>query len=98
VFINMEIQRLHDLQYWSNVQMCGGLVRNWLKIKPDNEETKAMMKALNEMSFYVARLKDDSDKKDKLLIEYKTERNKWCAKAIEYQKKFEHASEEILGF
>jgi hypothetical protein len=50
------------------------------------------------MSFYVARLKDDSDKKDKLLIEYKTERNKWCAKAIEYQKKFEHASEEILGF
>lgn len=93
-----QIQRLHDLQYWSNVQLCGGLVRNWIKIKPENEETKAMMKALNEMSFYVARLKDDSDKKDKLLIEYKMERNKWFSKAMEFQKKFEHASKEILGF
>jgi len=93
-----QIQRLHDLQYWSNAQMCIGLLKNWLKIKPDNEESKAMLKAMNEMTFYVARIKDDSDKKTRLLIEYKTERNKWCEKAMEYQRKFDNASKDVLGF
>ena len=93
-----QIQRLHDLQYWSNAQMCIDLLQKWFKIKPDNEETKEMIKAMQEMTFYVARLKDDSNKKDKLLIEYKMERNKWCLKAGEFQRKFENASKDVLGF
>jgi|TARA_R110000868_G_scaffold117277_1_gene311689 hypothetical protein len=93
-----QIQRLHDLQYWSNAQMCIDLLQKWFKIKPDNEETKEMIKAMQEMTFYVARLKDDSNKKDKLLIEYKTERNKWCLKAGEFERKFENASKDVLGF
>mgnify|MGYP003668232188 CR=1 FL=1 len=80
-----QIQRLHDLQYWSNAQMCIDLLQKWVKIKPDNEETKEMIKAMQEMTFYVARLKDDSNKKDKLLIG-------------EFERKFENASKDVLGF
>ena len=59
------------------------------------EETKAVMTALQEMTFYVARLKHDAQAKDKIVEEYKLERNKWCMRAQQAERRFDNAEKLI---
>ena len=66
-----KIQNTHDAEYWNNAHLCSSILRGWHKIKPGNEEIRSVMNALQEMSFYVARLKHDAQAKDKIVEEYK---------------------------
>mgnify|MGYP003631897957 FL=1 len=90
-----KIQNTHDAEYWNNAHLCSSILRGWHKIKPNNEETKAVMTALQEMTFYVARLKHDAQAKDKIVQEYKLERNKWCMRAQQAERRFDNAEKLI---
>jgi len=85
-----KIQNTHDAEYWNIAHLCSEIVKKWNKIKPENEEIKAVMKALGEMSFYVARLHHDAQARDKVLQEYKLERNKWCKRAMDAKRRYDN--------
>ena len=90
-----KIQNTHDAEYWNNAHLCSSILRGWHKIKPNNEEIRSVMTALQEMTFYVARLKHDAQAKDKIVEEYKLERNKWCMRAQQAERRFENAEKLI---
>ena len=87
-----KIQNLHDFEYWNNSIMCIDILQKWIKIRPESEEVKSMIKAYQEMSFYVARLKDDFNKQQQVLIDVTNQRNKWCVDAQESQRDLENLS------
>ena len=90
-----KIQNTHDAEYWNNAHLCSSILRGWHKIKPGNEEIRSVMTALQEMSFYVARLEHDAQAKDKIVEEYKLERNKWCMRAQQAERRFDNAEKLI---
>ena len=90
-----KIQNTHDAEYWNNAHLCSSILRGWHKIKLGNEEIRSVMTALQEMSFYVARLKHDAQAKDKIVEEYKLERNKWCMRAQQAERRFDNAEKLI---
>jgi hypothetical protein len=87
-----KIQNLHDFEYWNNSIMCIDILQKWIKITPENEDIKAMIKAYQEMSFYVARLKDDFNKQQQVLIDVTNQRNKWCVDAQTHKRDLENLS------
>ena len=87
-----KIQNLHDFEYWNNSIMCIDILQKWIKITPKNEDIKSMIKAYQEMSFYVARLKDDFNKQQQVLIDVTNQRNKWCVDAQTHQRDLENLS------
>jgi hypothetical protein len=87
-----KIQNLHDFEYWNNSIMCIDILQKWIKIRPESEEVKSMIKAYQEMSFYVARLKDDFNKQQQVLIDVTNQRNKWCVDAQTHKRDLENLS------
>ena len=72
--------------------MCIDILQKWIKITPKNEDIKSMIKAYQEMSFYVARLKDDFNKQQQVLIDVTNQRNKWCVDAQTHKRDLENLS------
>tara|TARA_R110002020_G_scaffold463379_2_gene683433 strand:- start:217 stop:435 length:219 start_codon:yes stop_codon:yes gene_type:complete len=70
-------------------------MRKWNKIKPENKEIKELMTALREMSFYVARLKDDAQARNKIIKDLKVDRTEWCMRAQEAERKVRNAEKLI---
>tara|TARA_R110000823_G_scaffold246855_2_gene370699 strand:- start:135 stop:440 length:306 start_codon:yes stop_codon:yes gene_type:complete len=95
-YMDSRIEQLYDLEYWNHSKMCVDILQKWFEIKPDNDETQAMISAIQEMNFYVMRIKGDSLKKDKLIKQYKDERNKWCVRANEAERKLEPIIKEFI--
>lgn len=75
-----QITEIRDLEYWSNATLCSDILNNWKKIKPYNKENLAMLKALGEMHFYTARLRDDVNKRDKYITKVQKQRLEWMQK------------------
>jgi len=75
-----QITEIRDLEYWSNATLCSDILNEWKKIKPKNEQTLAMLKALGEMHFYTARLRDDVNKRDKYITKVQNQRLEWMQK------------------
>tara|TARA_R110000751_G_scaffold74070_1_gene149944 strand:- start:124 stop:411 length:288 start_codon:yes stop_codon:yes gene_type:complete len=75
-----QITEIRDLEYWSNATLCSDILNDWKKIKPNNKETLAMLKALGEMHFYTARLRDDVNKRDKYITKVQNQRLEWMQK------------------
>ena len=75
-----QITEIRDLEYWSNATLCSDILNNWKNIKPRNKETLAMLKALGEMHFYTARLRDDVNKRDKYILKVQKQRLEWIQK------------------
>ena len=75
-----QITEIRDLEYWSNATLCSDILNEWKKIKPNNKETLAMLKALGEMHFYTARLRDDVNKRDKYITKVLNQRLEWMQK------------------
>tara|TARA_R100000656_G_scaffold45930_1_gene37483 strand:+ start:329 stop:592 length:264 start_codon:yes stop_codon:yes gene_type:complete len=71
-----KIQKLHDLEYYANMQLCTTLVQKWLKLKPDNKELKELSKSLTSMAFYVNRIQSDLQKHKEAISEYRYDKNK----------------------
>lgn len=89
------IQNIHDATYWNNAHLCSSIMRKWNKIKPENKEIKELMTALREMSFYVARLKDDAQARNKIIKDLKVDRTEWCMRAQEAERKVRNAEKLI---
>ena len=87
-----QIQYLHDLTYWSNAEMCQAILHKWKKIKPRNKETLAMLKALKEMHFYTARLREDCNKRDEIIRDVEDQRNRWCKKSVQLEQDLKMAT------
>tara|TARA_R110000787_G_scaffold136197_3_gene248719 strand:+ start:2144 stop:2431 length:288 start_codon:yes stop_codon:yes gene_type:complete len=83
-----KIQNLHDLEYYTNAQLCIELASKWSKAKPDNKEIQALSKALTEIAFYVVRIQQDIALKDKIASDYRYEKNKVSLELQELYKKF----------
>ena len=86
-----KIQNIHDAKYWNNAHLCSTLMRKWHKIKPENEDIKEVMTALREMTFYVARLKDDAQSRNEIIKQLRNDRTKWCMRAQEAERKVRNA-------
>tara|TARA_R110000796_G_scaffold134751_1_gene250576 strand:- start:303 stop:590 length:288 start_codon:yes stop_codon:yes gene_type:complete len=88
-----QITEIRDLEYWSNATLCSDILNNWKKIKPRNKENLAMLKALGEMHFYTARLRDDVNKRDKYIITVQKQRLQWMKKCSELERDLKMAIE-----
>ena len=84
-----KLQNLHDLEYYTNAQLCIELASKWSKAKPDNKEIKALSKALTEIAFYVVRVQQDLAVREQSASNYNYEKNKVMLELQELQKKYE---------
>ena len=37
-----KVQNLKDLEYYSNMEYCSTTLRDWVKLKPENEQLKKL--------------------------------------------------------
>jgi hypothetical protein len=71
-----KIQNLHDLEYYSNIQLCCSLAQKWLELKPENTELQGLGKALTNVAFYVVRIQGDLQKHKEAISGYRYDKNK----------------------
>ena len=71
-----KIQHLHDLEYYSNMQLCTSLIQKWIKLKPDNKELQYLSKALTDTAFYVNRIQGDLQKHKEAISDYREDKNR----------------------
>ena len=71
-----KIQNLHDLEYYSNMQLCTSLIQKWIKLKPDNKELQYLSKALTDTAFYVNRIQGDLQKHKEAISDYREDKNR----------------------
>jgi len=71
-----KIQNLHDLEYYSNMELCTKLLQKWIKLKPDNKDLQEYSTALTSIAFYVNRIQGDLQKHREAISDYRYEKNK----------------------
>ena len=81
-----QITEIRDLEYWSNATLCSDILKDWKNKSPKNKETLTMIKALGEMHFYTARLRDDVNKRDKYITKVQNQRLEWMKKCSELER------------
>lgn len=80
-----QITEIRDLEYWNNATLCTSILKDWKSKKPHNKEISSMLKALGEMHFYTARLRDDVNKRDKYILKVQRQRLEWIQKCVELE-------------
>lgn len=84
-----KVQNLKDLEYYSNIEFCSSLVRDWVKLKPKNEQLKKLSKCLLEISLYVVEIQRDNHFHKEAIGDYKYSKNKALLELEELRKKYE---------
>ena len=87
-----QIEEIRDFEYWNNVRLCSDILNNWKKLKPQNKEILAMLKAFREMNLYTTRLQDDVNKRDKYIIKVQKQRLGWMKKCSELERDLKMAT------
>ena len=81
-----QITEIRDLEYWNNATLCTSILKDWKNKRPDNKEISSMLKALGEMHFYTARLRDDVNKRDKYILKVQKQILEWIQKCVELER------------
>ena len=84
-----KIQNLKDLEYYSNMEYTTSLVRDWVRLKPENEQLKKLSKCLLEISLYVVEIQRDNRFHREAISDYKYSKNKALLELEELRKKYE---------
>ena len=85
-----KIQNLHDLKYYTNMNLVTELALKWGKLRPDNEEIQALSKAITDIAFYVIRVQEDLAQHKIAISDYREDKNKTILKYREIKKKFDN--------
>jgi len=83
-----KIQNLHDLKYYTNMNLVTELALKWGKLKPDNEEIQALSKAITDIAFYVIRVQEDLAQHKIAISDYREDKNKTILKYRRIKEKF----------
>ena len=83
-----KIQNLHDLKYYTNMNLVTELALKWGKLRPDNEEIQALSKALTDIAFYVIRVQEDLAQHKVAISDYREDKNKTILKYRRIKEKF----------
>ena len=65
-----KIQNLHDLKYYTNMNLVTELALKWSKARPNNKEIQALSKSLTDIAFYVIRVQEDLAQMNAIKAEY----------------------------
>tara|TARA_R100000329_G_C7426870_1_gene150085 strand:+ start:45 stop:326 length:282 start_codon:yes stop_codon:yes gene_type:complete len=84
-----KVQNLKDLEYYSNMEFCSSLVRDWVRLKPENEQLKKFRDCLIDISLYVVEIQRDNHFHKKAISDYKYSKNKALLDLDELRKKYE---------
>ena len=84
-----KVQNLKDLEYYSNMEYTSSLVRDWVRLKPENEQLKKLSKCLLEISLYVVEIQRDNRFHREAISDYKYSKNKALLELEELRKKYE---------
>ena len=84
-----KIQNLKDLEYYSNMELCSGLVRKWRKLKPNNKELKSFDLNLLEITLYVVEIQRDNIFHKEAISDYRERWNKVKLELQELKKKYD---------
>ena len=84
-----KVQNLKDLEYYYNMEYTSSLVRDWVRLKPENEQLKKLSKCLLEISIYVVEIQRDNHFHREAISDYKYSKNKALLKLEELRKKYE---------
>ena len=83
-----KIQNLHDLKYYSNMNLVTELALKWSKARPNNKEIQALSKALTDIAFYVIRVQEDLAQHKVAISDYREDKNKTILKYRRIKEKF----------
>ena len=84
-----KVQNLKDLEYYSNMEYCSPTLRDWVKLKPENEQLKKFRDCLLEISLYVVEIQRDNHFHKEAISDYKYSKNKALLDLEELRKKYE---------
>ena len=84
-----KIQNLKDLEYYSNMEYTTSLVRDWVRLKPENEQLKKLSKCLLEISLYVVEIQRDNQFHREAISDYRYSKNKAWLDLEELKEKYE---------
>ncbi len=93
--MNKYIENQNDLSFYTDLNLCCELVRDWLKQKPDNKELNAMSKALIGITFYTNKLQMDRHSYNQIISMYRQDKCRAVERARSSEQKVEKLEEKI---
>ena len=77
------------MYYYSNQELCRGLISKWRKMKPDNKELKVLEDNLLEITLYVVGLHRDNEFHKIAMSDYRERLNKKDLELQELKEKYD---------
>ena len=85
-----KIQNLHDLKYYTNMNLVTELALKWSKARPNNKEIQALSKAITDIAFYVIRVQEDLAQHKVAISDYRQDKNKAILEYRDIKEKFDN--------
>lgn len=84
-----------DLEYSTDVVYVTGVLKKWLKARPDNQELQDLIKSFSNIVFYANRQSQDRWLYDKQISEARYERNQATLRARQAEKEIVKLQEQL---
>jgi putative IMPACT (imprinted ancient) family translation regulator len=84
-----------DLEYSTDVVYVTGVLKKWLKARPDNPELQDVIKSFSNIVFYANRQSQDRWLYDKQISEARYERNQATLRARQAEKEIVKLQEQL---
>lgn len=95
--MNRKIENLKDLEYYGNISLLAELILEALK-KQSTTKLDKMSQAVTQISFYVNNLQSDRRAFDKIISEYREDKNRAVLRARGAEKKVEELEQQLKNF
>lgn len=95
--MNKKIDNLKDLEYYGNITLLAEIVLEAWKKQP-TPKLESMSQAVTQISFYVNNLQSDRRAFDKIISEYRADKNRAVLRARAAEKKVEELEQQLKNF